>query len=85
MNIEQMKKDWQEHCKEYGFEGFFISRNTGFVLMSNNIENNTQVYSGNKIEYFKSNEAMYLHCKDTENLDNYKLFTIFYEKLMEQK
>ena len=83
MNIEQIKKDWEQHCKEYGVKAEISKMNACW----DNIKGyyytlRVESYFENELViYFFNNKARKNTCTlHIENLDNYKLFTTFYEK-----
>lgn len=84
MNIEQIKKDWEKHCEEYGFQAVFeqyqeITNHNGIWFK---IEKETfGSYNKSCIYINLTTKSLSL---DTSNYKEIKLFITFYEKLMEQ-
>jgi|GEM_PF-4784599 len=89
-NIEQMKKDCEAHCKEYGYAGRLESYHRNYCLL---------VAFGNKYEKLSSEFNLWfkedsfdisIENKGIDHIsldldepkETYKLFTDFYEKLM---
>lgn len=94
MNIEQIKKDWEQHCKEYGFKPkiYTESMGTSSLIGDKNMvvlkvlshsSNNAIKIIPDLVTIIKNDRVesffMQLISYDTE----FKLFTTFYEKLVE--
>ncbi len=77
MNIEKIKKDWEQHCKHMEHCGVYsrvaeLSDNyLEFSLGSNNMLVDLEYIQATKINCYASDDM------------EMKLFTTFYEKLME--
>ncbi|QDP49777.1 MAG: hypothetical protein Unbinned6284contig1004_46 [Prokaryotic dsDNA virus sp.] len=79
MNIEQIKKDWEQHCKEYGFKSDIDHNSNGCLYLT------TKEHSQGVIKIFRRiNELVFTNLKNGYSEEQYKLFTTFYTKLMEQ-
>jgi len=90
-NIEQIKKDWEQHCEEYGFK--VIIQNIDNHLWKakrlhinestdEQVKDEVTSYSMTSIAIdLNSNHIGYIDSLDSKY---YKLFTSFYEKLMQE-
>lgn len=71
MNIEQIKKDWEQHCKDYGATPITQDIFRNITLTIKECKQNEIIVRYDGISFL------------IEKHNYYKLFTTFYEKLME--
>lgn len=80
MNIEQIKKEWVAHCKEY---------NVKALCMETVLYDNSELINLHIKEHLPNVCNISIHNKKLIGIATtnqyYKLFTTFYEKLMEQE
>lgn len=95
MNIEQINKDWEAHCNEYGFKPYiylesmctssFTDSRSMTILKTSNNSNNAIKIIPDIVSVIETNaiESFFMQLLSYDK--SYKLFTTFYEKLMEQE